>query len=523
MQRTEMREPERFSINSRIYRILKPRAIAWRTGLRWGFALALTSPASLAPGAAELSQAPAIDFYSIINITFEKNLEIAAARYDIEASDYQFQRFERNLSQFIPLILDSTAERDSDSFLDEGNRIRENEDEARVTVGFEKEFFDGKKIAAGAGMRGTFNDDGENTNPFIGGEVEFPLFSSFTTLERVTERNFEENELFNAWLDFIDTVRDSISDSHKAYVELETEVSENALARRAVDELQGILDAPYMADRETERREIADQIQAFHSDAVNTEGNVDASVIELLDQLGVESLFRENIRPLKMVNGGSYYGNRYIERDIEKLILDAVESDVEIRVLKIAKKNAELKKSLAERGKWDITGKLFGNYDFQQQGDDRRERSGYTVGVGFDVRRNDPKLLRLSMQQAEAEIRRFTAEIQWRERQVVNLIKRRVRQAHNERALIQELKASKELRRSVYEQKLSSFRSGEETIDNVIRSYVSLIRTEEDLVESLADFYEIVIDLDVASGFYFERLGDVVKEIGESYRVNGFN
>jgi hypothetical protein len=82
-----------------------------------------------------------IDFSSIIQITFEKNLKIAAARINIEDSDYQFRRFDRNLSQFIPLIVETTAERDSESFLDDNERISEDHDEAATSAGFKKAFF----------------------------------------------------------------------------------------------------------------------------------------------------------------------------------------------------------------------------------------------------------------------------------------------------------------------------------------------------------------------------------------------
>ncbi|MBT3480340.1 MAG: hypothetical protein HN457_02765 [Opitutales bacterium] len=108
-----------------------------------------------------------IDFSSIIQITFEKNLEIAAARINIEDSDYQFRRFDRNLSQFIPLIVETTAERDSESFLDDNERISEDHDEAATSAGFKKAFFDEKRISAASSMRRTSKSDDANTNRCI--------------------------------------------------------------------------------------------------------------------------------------------------------------------------------------------------------------------------------------------------------------------------------------------------------------------------------------------------------------------
>ncbi len=464
---------------------------------------------------------PRIDFYSIIQITYEKNLEIAASRYEIEETDYQFRRFERNLSQFVPLVVESQVERDSESNFEGLNRITEKDDEARVSVGFEKEFFDGKRFSAGAGVRGTSDQNGENGNTFVGGELRFPLFSSITTLERVTERNFEENELLNAWLDFIDTVRDEVSESHEAYIDLQNSLKRRNLAEEAVRDFQNLLDYTKETGNGDEIRQIEDEIQAFLSRKVNQQGNVDAWQIGLLDRLGLDFLPLERVMLLEMKED-DYYGKQYIEKDLEQIIAEAIQNDVEIRVLEIARKNAELKKSLAERGKWDIIGKLFGTYDFESRGDDLRRPSGFGVGLGFSVQRTDPKLLHLSLRQAEAEIRKFTAEITWRERQVKNLIRRRVSEVRNLRTLVDELKASRELRYSVYLQKLESFRKDNETMDNLIQSRVSLFETEKEFLEQFAEFFETVVDLDVASGFYFQQLGEVIEKIGEAYQFNNF-
>jgi outer membrane protein TolC len=478
-----------------------------------------TYPQQFTLAAQVTESSPQVDFYSIIEITFAKNLQIAAARYEIEASDYQFRRFERNLSQFVPLIVEATADRNSQSGLDDGHRLWENDDEAAVSAGFEKEFFDGKQISAGAGVRGSSDDSGENSHPFVGGEILFPLFSSFTTLERVTERNFEENELLNAWLDFIDTVRESISESHEAYVDVEEALGMRLLSEAAIRDYQSLLNSSFLIARENDRLRVEDQIQAFQSESVDFHGEVDSALISLLETLGLDTVELDAIRHLEM-NAGKYYGSQYIDTDLDALIQDAIENDVEIRVLKIAQSNAELKKRLAKQGKWDIFGKLFGNYDFARRGDDRRKREGYEVGLGISIQRNDPKLLLLSMRQAEAEIRQFNAQILWRERQVEHLIKRRVSEARTLRQLIDELKASRTLRHSVYTQKHQSFLSGQETIDNLIQTRESLFETETELVERLAKFFEIVIELDVASGFYFKHLGDLVSEIEGAY---GFN
>ncbi|MGY8692970.1 MAG: hypothetical protein ACKVGW_02075, partial [Verrucomicrobiia bacterium] len=100
------------------------------------------------------------------------------------------------------------------------------------------------------------------------------------------------------------------------------------------------------------------------------------------------------------------------------------------------------------------------------------------------------------------EIKRFDAQVEWRERKVHHLIKRKISQARSSRHLIEELKTSRTLRQSVFAQKLEAYKSGNESIDNLIQSRDSLFDTEKDIVERIEEFFEIVIELDVTSGFY---------------------
>ncbi|MFL3657632.1 MAG: winged helix-turn-helix domain-containing protein [Opitutales bacterium] len=172
---------------------------------------------------------------------------------------------------------------------------------------------------------------------------------------------------------------------------------------------------------------------------------------------------------------------------------------------------------------------MFGNYDFEQRGDDRRKRSGYELGLGFSVQRNDPKLLLLSLQQADAEIKRFDAQVEWRERKVHHLIKRKVSQARSSRLLVEELKASRTLRQSVFAQKLEAYKNGSESIDNLIQardglSILRLLRKKKNkvpviIITARSDVSERIEGLDLGADdylvkpFYLEELIARLKSI----------
>ncbi len=355
-----------------------------------------------APGAAAAAEPPQVDAVSLIRLTYEHNLRVTAARYDVEAAEYQFQRFERNLSQFRPFILDSGIDRAAESTIVDGERETQRDDEGHVAVGMSKEFFDGTSLGASTGLRQTWDENGRNHNPFVELEAQFPLFSSFTRLERITDRSFEESQMLGSWLDFIETVRDAIGDSQEDYFDLQNELALRTLVVNAQTDFSNLLNEPGVAQRERDVNLLRDQIQAYQSRMVEQDGEIAAAHISLIDRLGLEGLPLTSITTMDLY-AHEFYGSRYLQASPGDLIDAAIATDVEVRVMRIARDNARLKRKLAERGEWDIVGRLVGGYDFESHGDDPSGRRGYRAGLAFSVERNDPRLLSLSLRRAQAE------------------------------------------------------------------------------------------------------------------------
>ena len=188
-----------------------------------------------------------------------------------------------------------------------------------------------------------------------------------------------------------------------------------------------------------------------------------------------------------------FHGSQYLLSTPEDVLERALGNDVELQVMGIARDNARLKVKLAERGKWDIIGRIFGSYDFESSGDNRSRKRGYQAGIAFSIERNDPKLLMLSLKRAQAEERRFTSLADYRRRQLENEIDRRLGQATSMRGVVREWKLSRDSRRSVFEEKRVAYLDGDESLDNVIRARGELYSTERDLLDGLYDFFEVII------------------------------
>ncbi|MEZ5275065.1 MAG: TolC family protein [Opitutaceae bacterium] len=450
---------------------------------------------------------PIVGLDTIVRLTFEHNLKVTAARYDVDASEFQFLRYERNVSQFRPLILESGITRDLESEIIAGDRREEYEDVGRVAVGMEKEFFDGTRIGGSTGYRSTWDQDQTNRNPFVEFAGRFPLFSSFTRLERVTERSFEESEMLGSWLDFIETVRDTISESHQTYFELQSLLAVQSVAQSAYDDIEALLGESQGLKPERDLSQMRDQLQAYQSRLVERKGDIAAKRIELLDRIGLNALPLEKIEVLDLYSD-RFHGGQYLASSPAEVLEQALGNDVEMQVMKTARDNARLKISLAERGKWDIIGHIFGSYDFDSHGDNPSRQRAYQAGIAFSIERNDPKLLMLSLRRAQAEERKFTALAKYRERQLENEIDRRFGQATNLRGVVRELKLSRDSRRAVFEEKRSAYLESDESLDNVLRARGELFSTEQDLLDTLDDFFEVIVDLDVASGAYYAQLED---------------
>ena len=357
-----------------------------------------------------------IDSTSIIYMTFQNSPDIAAARYELEAAEYQFKDFERNLSQFTPLLFRSGVSRD--------DRYGNDEDHSYdVQAGMEKEFFNGASVFGGLGHTGDFGDNSEGNNQFAEVDLRFPLFSSNTTLRRITARSREENEMYNARLEYIDQVRDVIQTAHERYYWLLTKRSQRKIVERSIADYRELLSLPLVENRPAAKRQLKDEIQALQSRILDLKNDENIYRLALKFSIGLDVLPTEKIFETDLYSD-KYYGKEYLSKTLDELLDEARRNDVEIRVLKNARENSYEKKRLAEQGKWDIFVDMNARYDFQGNGDFHDEE-GYQAGAGLRIRKIDTKLLEISLKRAEAEIAMYNARIRSRNLETDRLIEQK--------------------------------------------------------------------------------------------------
>ncbi|MBT5829550.1 MAG: hypothetical protein HOH77_05075, partial [Candidatus Latescibacteria bacterium] len=164
----------------------------------------------LASGGTSKAQTPkqVITADKVIELAFARNPGIRAARYRLESAQHNFDLFESELSQFTPLVVDTKLERESNA-----------EKGAEITAGMEREFFNGASADLSVGNSSVFESGTQSHAQFVESKIEFPLFSSNTKLKRLSERTFEENDLREARLDYIEEVREQIEDAQETFYE----------------------------------------------------------------------------------------------------------------------------------------------------------------------------------------------------------------------------------------------------------------------------------------------------------------
>jgi len=452
-----------------------------------------------------------IDIESIIQLVFGENPEVVAARYALEAAEFQFRDFVRNLSQFTPLLFRSAVSRDQRQY-EEGQVYS-------TRVGMEKEFFDGSSIFTGVGHRGNFGDSESGKGQFLETDITFPLFGSNTTLRRITNRSREENELLNARLEYVDEIRDNIRMAQFNYIDVLTQLERLEMRKECIEDYRGFLSIPRVQSNAAERQQIETAIQTEEADLLMYDEFLNNTLIRLRFYIGQEEISLSQINTFDLY-AEDYYGKSYLGRTLEELLAEANRNDINIRVLENARRSSYEKKRLAEEGKWDVFVDLNAQYDINGDGS-LRDDNGYLMGMGLRITKIDPVLLGYSLSRASAEINKYNSLIRAQQLETKNQIDREWFMARNRRRQFEGLFASIESQRKVYLQKLKDYAEGKETIDNLIDSRNLIMLTQMTLTHSLEGFYSSIVRLDHACGVYFTKLGINLEGLYEEERVPG--
>jgi outer membrane protein TolC len=430
---------------------------------------------------------------TVIELAFARNPGIKAARYQLESAQHNFDLFESELSQFTPLVLDSKVARETDA-----------EKGAEVTAGMEREFFNGASANLNVGNSSVFEKGTRTHAQFVGSEIEFPLFSSNTKLERLSERTFEENDLREARLNYIEEVRAQITDSQETYYEL-TEA--NSMLRAHIhhrDDLQALVTSGAVDGND--RLETLDRIGALESEIGVWELRISTREIQLLELLAIQ---RESVSLIEEVtvdvSDARHLGRNYVVEPYDLILARALTHDTETEILQRVIENALEKVELAERGKWDITVAMDGRYNYAESRPEGRD--SYSAGLGLRFKKFDHNVLRHSRSKALADVRSAEAGIEQRAAALRSRIGEHKVELPNIVDRLRQLSDLRESRLRIYTFKRQGYLDHSLSVDELLTSSRNLLRTEADYHATVAEYLRTIRSLDSLCGVYFVKLG----------------
>lgn len=431
---------------------------------------------------------------NIIRLTYNQNDRIKAAYYELESAKSNFKLFESEYTQFNPLIVAPKFSANSD-----GDYASD------MTAGMKKDFFDGSSIGVALG---TYNDWEQNTGHgtinFIETEIGFPLFSSSRTLERIIKRTFEENELYTKNLDYVDAVRENILNALEQYYDLVPRIKIYEMLIEYRKELINLLEDDSITTTNSDREQISGEITNLNSKITGFEITLYSLQLQMQRYMNVEQIQLGQLTKIEInFNEPGYVGKYYIDEITDSIFNKALNNDTEFKVLGIIKKNAEEKKRLAEKGKWDIYATTGGRYNFYEFTGNVRQGNFLTADAGIKIKINDPKILRHTIAKAQADINAIDYTIADRRKLIKSDILQLKDALTKKKEQMISTTTSLQSWKRIYATKKESYLLQEESVDNYIQAFRSLVSTHETLLQLENNYLDLIRDLDYVCGEYF--------------------
>ena len=430
---------------------------------------------------------------NIIKITFDNNDRIKSAYYELEAAKYNFKLFESEYTQLNPLIVNSKINSNSDK-----------EYSGDFSIGMRKEFFDGTSIEASVGNNTNWgnNVDSRNLN-FVETEISFPLFTSARKLDRLIQRTFEENELYTKNLDYVDAVKENIHRALEQYYDLVPRIKTYEMLKRYRDELKNLLSINTIQNKE----QIEGEIATLNSKITGLEITLYSIKLSMQRYMNVDNILLSSLFVIDVdFNKKNYFGKYYLEESTDSIFNKALNNDSEFKVLGIIKKNAEEKKRLAQKGKWDIFATTGGRYNYYEIQGGERQNNFLVADAGLKIKLYDNKVLKNTIAKAQADISATEYTIKDREKFIKSSIEKLKDGLTKKKEQLINTFESLDSWSKIYQSKKDLYLAGKESVDNFIQSFRSLVSTEETRYQLENNYLDLIRDLNYITGSYFEYI-----------------
>jgi len=390
------------------------------------------------------------------------------------------------------------------------NNFRESRGDESVTrnrshsaeVGIEKRFFDTTELNVGVGYRSSAVNQAIGDHSFVSADLRYPLWVSRRKLERTSEDIFRRNELDDAQLAYIQTVRRRLESALRQFNEVvfqqrQLDIVESwkrdleRLASRIADLSAGGRDV------EADGQRVIAELARVSADLRNDQGWMEIRLGELKGDCGLPFNVKLELldEPFNPFEGMSH----------SELLAMSIQTDPEILTRRNAMRNAQVQLDLARRGRWDFTLQLEGQSGLEGRGEDEGI-SDWSVSAGFEVSRVDTRVTTSLINQAQANIARFQRAIAARENDIFTGTLEPFVRIETLGASRDQLAAALPLYQDDYEKGLVAYQAESLNIDDLIKRRETLRDQQFAVARQTFILGVNVAELCAATGQFFELL-----------------
>lgn len=434
---------------------------------------------------------------AVIRIAFDNQPDIKSSyeRYKSEEARYDFFYASRDSLTPTLRVRNEFSEDRADETV-----VR---DRAHTTeLGLEKRFFDTTELNVGVGFQSAATDQAIGDHPFVSADLRYPLWVSRRKLERTSEEIFRRNELDDAQLAYIQTVRGRLEDALSQFNEVVFQQAQLDIAadwRRDLEQLSALINelASDVRDMTADAQRVAAELSRVRADERNIRGWLEIQLANLKADCGLPfnvnlELRREPFNPFEAMSHA-------------ELLAMSLETDPEILTRRNAMRNAQVQLDLARRGRWDFTLELDAESGLEGRGEDESV-SDWGVSVGFEVSRVDDRVTTSLINQAQANIARFQQAISARENAIFTGTLEPFVRLDTLTASRDELAGAVPLYEDDYRKGLTAYRTESLNIDDLLKRRETL-RNQQLEVARLTFILSVnVAELCAATGKFFEIL-----------------
>ncbi len=434
---------------------------------------------------------------SLIPIAFNGQPDIKSSLHRFKSEEARYDFFYTSRDSLTPRLRTMNT---FSGFREDDTVTRERSH--TVELGVEKRFFDTTELNVALGLRADALDEAIGNRPFISANLRYPLWASREKLERTSEEIFWRNQVDDALLGYIQTVRSQLQFTLFRFyevVDLRRRVGHAARWREDLGLLLARLDAVADRDLTSDKSRIEAESTTVSAEVRNLKGRYDVEFERLKAACGLP--FHANIEivdePFNPFEGLGH----------DELFRLSIETDPEIATLRNAVRNAEVQLDLARRGRWDLALLLDATSNLEGGGE-HEGVSDWLVSVGFDVSAVDARVTGSLIRQAEANIARFSQSIAARENAIfVDTFEPLIRMetlGESRRELLTNLPRYQ----ADYDSGVTEYLGGDLNIDDLLKRRENLYDQDREIARLTFLVGANVAELCAATGKFFELLDE---------------